>query len=80
MLVSLSLTVQLSSLLDVLVRCPAGKQSSRHQKCAFNVRQHLLQDDVSAIFCIDVDTRLQEVDISAPKTRHPDRDHHQYSD
>ena len=37
-----------------------------------NVRQkHLLQDDVSVIFSIEIDARLQEVDISAPKTRHP---------
>jgi len=43
-----------------------------------NVRQqHLLQDDVSVIFSIDLDARLQEVDISAPKTRHPDSDHQQ---
>jgi len=41
-----------------------------------NVRQqHLLQDNVSLIFSSDLDARLQEVDISAPKTRHPDRDH-----
>ena len=59
----------------MLVCCPAGNKAVITRN-VLNVRQqHLLQDDVSVIFSIDLDARLQEVDISAPKTRHPDRDH-----
>jgi len=73
-MVSLSLTVPYCHLCSVCWCAVLLENNAIVTRNVLNVRQqHLLQDDVSVIFSIDLDARLQEVDISASKTRHPDK-------